>query len=401
MLDGLNRLTLDELTAFAKEAETYSEGDDHKLVVRKLLDWMGSVSGAGDREPSVIERRCLKWLSERLELSAPDSASVDELEAGVRRKIAEESYEFLFPFLEVGSSIAYIGPKQVVGPKLELLEASSASLIPSHSARDRMKVYWKERGALLLAKQGELTIEDLMDYLEIPILLLKEQSEQTRISVLILSYVVALSDGRFEQPEEHFTAALAKKLDIDPTKADQAQREVSQIFWKKMTELGGGTYQPRNTEEELSLNLKAAQLTLESSGSLASFSDEVEKGFVASLHRSMESGSAIKRGMKSWDKTPFRFPLGFATGMLCYIKERWSVDSHEILMRLCLAAIFRQHLEATGDNAEITSERIEEYLPERVVENVADTLAETAIGKDKIESTRRISLEPLKFPDNL
>lgn len=401
MLEGLNRLTLDELEAFAKEAETLGDGDDRALVVRKLLDWMGSVSGAKDRDPEKIERQCLRWLSERLELDAPDSASVDELEAGVRRKIAEESYEFLFPFLEVGSSIAYIGPKQVVGPKLELLEASSASLIPSHSARDRMKVYWRERGALLLAKQDELTIDDLMDYLELPLLLLKQQSEQTRLSVLILSYVVALSDGRFEAPEEQFTAALAAHLDIDTIEAEKAQREVSQIFWKKMTELGGGVYQPRNTEEELSLNLKAAQLTLESSGSLASFSDEVEKGFVASLHRSMEGGAALKRGMKSWDKTPFRFPLGFATGMLCYIKERWSVESHELLMRLCLAAIFRQHLEATGDNAEITEERITDYLPDREVENVADTLAETAIGKDKVEVSRRITLEPLKFPDNL
>lgn len=142
------------------------------------------------------------------------------------------------------------------------------------------------------------------------------------------------------------------------------------------------------------MNLRAAQLTLEATGGLASFSQKVEQGFVASLHRSLQMDSAFRRGFRQGGA------LGFATGMLCYIKERWRVGDQEILMRLAIAAIFRQHLEATGDNARITTERIEGYVQERKVENVADTLAETAVGRDPLpQDVRRISLEPKAYPE--
>ena len=46
-------------------------------------------------------------------MSFSADASVNDIEASVRRKIAEESYEFLFPFLAVGSAVAYLGPARV------------------------------------------------------------------------------------------------------------------------------------------------------------------------------------------------------------------------------------------------------------------------------------------------
>jgi uncharacterized protein YgiM (DUF1202 family) len=209
--------------------------------------------------------------------------------------------------------------------------------------------------------------------------------------------VVALSDGRYEQPEEIFMQSLADTLKVDRAEAERVKREVSETFWQQVTALGGGTYttQGRQTEDELSMNMRAAHMTLEATGGLASFNSEVEQGFVASLHRSLQKDSAFRKGLKGPGA------LGFATGMLCYIKEKWRVGDHEILMRLSLAAIFRQHLEATGDHAKITTERIEGYLPHNKVENVADTLAETAVGKPQPTGTeqRRISLEPKTYPE--
>jgi hypothetical protein len=319
------------------------------------------------------------------------------MEAAVRRKIAEESYEFLFPFLAVGSAVAYLGPAQVVGPKLELLEAASAALIPSHTAREKMRGYWKQRGVDLMPAEGQLTPQALLDYFRETLDLLSQTGLPTRLSILILNHVVALSDGRYEAPEEIFMQGLADLLKVDRGEAERVRREVSEAFWNALTALGGGTYQQaRPTEDELSLNMQAAQKTLETTGGLASFNQEVENGFVAAMHRSLQKDSAIKRGLKGGGGA-----LGFATGMLCYIKERWRVGEQEILMRLSLAAIFRQHLEATGDHARITTDKIEGYLPHHKVENVADTLAETAVGKPQPAAgdVRRISLDPKSYPE--
>jgi hypothetical protein len=389
-------LNQSELEAFAKETQTYKEGASPEVLLDGLMAWMAACAGAKGAAPAEMERAVLSWLAQRLELTIPEASSTDDIEANVRRKIAEESYEFLFPFLAVGSAVAYLGPSLVIGPKLELLEAASAALIPSHSARERMRGYWKQRAGVLQGDK-QVTPQELLDYFMETLTLLAETGLPTRLSILILNHVVALSDGRYEQPEEIFMQSLADTLKVDRAEAERVKREVSETFWQQVTALGGGTYttQGRQTEDELSMNMRAAHMTLEATGGLASFNSEVEQGFVASLHRSLQKDSAFRKGLKGPGA------LGFATGMLCYIKEKWRVGDHEILMRLSLAAIFRQHLEATGDHAKITTERIEGYLPHNKVENVADTLAETAVGKPQPTGTeqRRISLEPKTYPE--
>lgn len=390
MLAGLHDLNTAELEAFARETDTYKQGASHNALVEALLAWMASRANVKSSDPAEIERAVLFWLAQRLELSVPQTLSTDELEATVRRKVAEDSYEFLFPFLMVGAAVAYLGPARVIGPKLELLEAASAALIPSHSAREKMRLYWMQRGAALHTDK-QVTPEELLEYLKDTAAHLAEMGLPTRLSLLMLNHVVALSDGRYEQPEEAFMVGLADALKVERAEAERVRREVSETFWQQLTKLGGGTYQAgdRPTEQELTLNMQAAQMTLEATGGLASLNEKVEQGFVASMHRSLEKDSAFRRGFKNG-------ALGFATGMLCYIKERWRQGDHEILMRLALAAIFRQHLQATGEHAKITTDRIESYLPQSKVENVADTLAETAVGKppEKGAEVKRISLDP-------
>lgn len=382
MLAGLKDLTPSELEAFAREAQTYKDGQSHEAMLEAIIAWMASRVDAKGASPPEMERAVLLWLAQRLGLTLA-STSTDEIEASVRRKIAEDSYEFLFPFLAVGSAVAYLGPAQVIGPKLELLEASAAALIPSHTARQKMRDYWKHRGSVLQA-DNKVTPEELLDYFRETLSLLSEMGLPTRVSILILNHVVALSDGRYEQSEDAFMQLLADALKVDKGEAERVKREVSESFWKELTALGGGTYQTqgRQTEEELSINMQAAQKTLDATRGLASFNSEVEQGFVASMRHSLQRDR--KGGA-----------LGFATGMMCYIRDRLRAGDHEILMRLALAAIFRQHLEATGDNARVTTERIEGYLPQHKVENVADTLAETAVGKPVASGdVKKISLEP-------
>lgn len=389
MLAGLFDLTDSELDAFAREARVFRDGLERQALLDRLLGWMASRVGSQAETPEEIERAVLEWLAARLELEVEGEVPVDQLEAAVRRKVAEDSYEFLYPFLAVGTAVTYLGPVRVIGPKLELLEASSAVLIPSHSARERMRQYWAQRAASILG-EGQVTPQGLLEYFRETLTLLAETDLETRLSILVLNHVVALSDGRYDQPEELFMLGLADLLKVDRAQAERVRKEVSETFWKKLTALGGGTYhtQARQTDEELALNMQAAQATLEETGGLVSFGQEVEQGFVATMRRSLQQQSAMRQGGRGG-------ALGFARGMLCYVKRRWNAGDHEIVMRLSLASIFRQHLAVTGDKARITSERIGSYLPQSKVENVADTLAETAVGPaNPVGEVKRISLDP-------
>lgn len=395
MLKGLRGLEESARQAFVEEAHlAIREGQDSTDA---LIQWMAGTLGVKGQEEQVVEYKALLWLSQKLSIPGAEGLNLDDMEAAVRRKIAEDSHDFLYPFMEVGSAVAYIGPKTVVGPKLELLETTTAGLIPSHSARDKMRRDWLARGARLLELKGQIRVEDIVDILRVPIDILKHASEATRASVITLSIVVALADGRFETEEERFTSALAEELGLGAEKVSEIHNRVNKAFWAHLTELGGGTYQPRSTEEELTLNLQAAQMALESCGSLSSFSDVVEQGFVGSLHSSMSSSSRWAGKLKTWARTPVKLQLGFATGMLCYIRERIRSDDNETLLRLLLAAIYRQHLEATAEHAEITEEDLDEYIKDREVENPADVLAETVVGKGNTGPVRKISLEPTKF----
>lgn len=394
MLKGLQMMEESARRAFLKELGLQPDTDD---TYYQLVGWMSEAVGSDCATPEAVELDVLRWMAGQLDLKGFEKFPVDQLEATIRRHVADESQDFLYPFMEVGCAVAYIGPQKVVGPKLELLESSTAGLIPSHTARDRMRQAWLARGAKLLASGEKLRAHDVIEQLAEPISILKLASEPTRAAVLVLCHAVALSDGRFEVEEEQFAELLAAQLGVGSEKLQQISSEVGKAFWNHLSDLGGGTHKARSTGEELALNMRAAQLALESCGSLASFSQIVEKGFVGSLHSSMSTGEKVARKLKTWGNTPIRLSLGFATGMLCYIRDRWNADEHETLMRLTLASIYQQHLLATGDHAEISEDDVDDYVPEQTVENPAEVLAETVIGREKSKPVRKISLEPTKF----
>lgn len=305
MLKGFHQLSDSELEAFAKEAEL--KGGDRETRIAGLLSWMADLMRVGRKDSDLLEQAVVRWTAEKLEVSLAKDMDRDAIEAAVRRKIAEDSAAFLFPFLEVSSAIAYIGPRRVVGPKLEMLEAASAGIIPSHSAREKLRSYWTDRGEEILAQQDDLSASELISYLESPISVLRECSEPTRIAVLILSYVVALSDGRFEAPEEEYSLALISALGVEASAAEKAYQQVSTTFWRELTALGGGVCNNRATEEELVLTLRAAQNTLEKTGGIDSMGNLMKQGFVASLHRSLDSDSPLRRGFAKGRACRFDF----------------------------------------------------------------------------------------------
>lgn len=395
MLAGIRSMDEASKKAFLDEIGLQCSGG--QSPEDRLIQWMGEIVGARGQTAEDVERSVLLWMAEQLNLTLDPALTVDRIEAEVRRKIAEESQDFLYPFMELGSAVAYLGPANVMGPKLELLETSTTTLIPSHSARDRLRQYWQSRGAKLQEMRGSLSTEMILDFLKEPIDILKLGSESTKLSVLSMAVCVALSDGRFEVEEEQFVEGLARRLEVPTEQLASVKKQVSDAFWKHLSALGGGTYQARSTEEELTLNLRAAQLAMESTGSLRSFSEVVERGFVGALHSTMSSGTVFARRLKKLGKTPIRLSLGFATGMLCYIRDRWKSDDHEVLMRLVLAAIYQQHLESGVANTEISEEGLTQYNLTQTVENPADILAETIVGEHKREPVRRISLEPSSY----
>lgn len=379
MLAGLKMMEDSAKKAFVEELDLKSDGDLNKA----LVDWMGKTVSSKSNSPQQVEYDVLRWVANRIGVDGVDELDVNDVEASVRRKVAEDSHDFLFPFMEVGSAIAYLGPLTAVEPKLELLQASAVGLIPSSAAREKMRQYWKARGAALLQLGDVIKAGALLQHLEEPINILKLCSDSTKAAILSFSQVVALSDGRYETEEEHFSKGLAERLGVSFDTLQQISAEVTQWFWAHLRELEGHFPKQRNTAEELALNLNAAQLTLESVGSLASFSDVVERGFVGSIHSTIG-----KTG-----KNKGSFSLGFATGMLCYIRDKWRTEEHEALLRLVLAAIYRQHLQAHAEAAEFTQEDMAEYVGESTVENPADILAETMVGKDKTQPVRKISLD--------
>lgn len=397
MLAGIESMDEAAKKAFLEEIGLQCSGQESSE--ERLIRWMAEVVGVRHQSAQETERAVLLWMAGQLNLNLDSSSGVDQIEAEVRRKIADESQDFLYPFMELGSAVAYLGPAAVMGPKLELLESSSTTLIPSHTARDRLRQYWHSRGAKLQEMRGSLTTEMILDFLQEPIAILKVGSESTRLSVISMAICVALSDGRFEVEEEQFVEGLARRLDIGMDQLATAKKQVGDAFWKHLSALGGGTYQARSTEEELTLNLRAAQLALESTGSLRSFNEVVEKGFVGSLHSTMSSGTVFARRLKKLGKTPIRLSLGFATGMLCFIRDRWNSNEQETLMRLVLAAIYQQHLAVSASQAEIKEEDLSEYKLTQAVENPSEVLAEAILGDLKREPVKRISLEPSKFEE--
>ncbi len=386
MIEGLQQMDTAELQTLGRLAGLDQKALDgeHDQLVGRLLAWMGEVVGCRGRQPEEIERSVITWFAERFDIET-EGASVDRLEGQIRRVIAEESSEELLPFWEVGCAMAFIGPQEAVAPKLELMETAASRLVPSQSARSRMKELWTSR------YQEQQDPEQLLADLADDIARLKKQPDLLE-PTLVLGLVVALADGRFGVEEEQFYERLASELGLSHIQHEAIKKRVNGIYWESLREVGPkrrSDQKESQTEAKLRA-LMAAHKTLETSGITESLKEEVSSGFLAQLHRTIKEDPAFRKGMNSWNRTPLMWPIGFAAGMSLYFRHRLRADDHPNLIRIAYLAICRQHLTASPAGAELDTSSIggaEEHDFE-----VGKALREAALSPDDKKTVRPIKL---------
>ncbi|MCA9790277.1 MAG: hypothetical protein KC910_00720 [Candidatus Eremiobacteraeota bacterium] len=387
MLTGLRLMQPAELRTLGGLAGL-EDRELHKLattdaLVARLMSWMGKVVGCKSHDEEAIERAVIEWMSKRWSLNFAADDDIGAMERNLRVAIAEDSAKHLVPFWEVGCAMAYVGPEDAVTPKLELMEKAASRLVPSQTARQQMRKAWEVRRS---AEDTDALLATLAD----EIAFIKADGELVQ-PTLVLSLVVALADGRFGVEEEQFYERLADMLGVSHSVAEQVLKHVNSIYWDKLREVA-----PKRTDTPTELHetklqaLRAAHLTLETSGVMESLEDEVHSGFLGQLHQTMTKDPAFVKGMEGWNKTPLMWPIGYAAGMCLYFKSRFKASDHPNLIRIAYLAICRQHVSARPDGALLGDDAVG-ASPDSEHE-VGKALREAALDPRDKEPVRRIKL---------
>lgn len=308
MIDGLLYMDSQDLAEVSSWAgldpKTVEGCETREELLQHILAWMAEVVGSKSEDQLAIERDVVEWTARAWKIDAGSSDSTSDIEKRLRVAIADESSKQLAPFWEVGCAMALVGPEEAMGPKLQLMEAASSRLIPSSSARKNLSASWQQK------RRPEGSWEDVLESLQDDIEILKADPGISESS-LALSLVVALSDGRFGSEEEFFYAALAERLGIQSSQAGDIQTRVNTQYWENEHALRSskGPAAGEDAHAQKYRALKAAHLTLESSGILGAVTDEVQSGFLGQLHRTMTEDPSFKKGVAEWNKTPLMLPL--------------------------------------------------------------------------------------------
>lgn len=355
-------------------------------LIERILKWMGSVVGTKAQEPYQIEREVVAWMAHYWGLEVSKDEDTGQIERRIRVAIAEESGKHLMPFWEVGCAMAYIGPEDAVGPKLELMETAASRLVPSQSARNELRKAWETN------RKGEgASWQAVLDALSGHIEKLKKDRDMVE-PTLVLSLVVALADGRFGLEEDQFYEQLGRRLEAPHMLVQDLKKRINGLFWEKQLEVSPSarTDDPESRETKLAA-LKAAHLTLETTGVLRTLESEVQSGFLGQLHKNMTKDPAFEKGVESWNKTPLLWPVGYAAGMCLYFKSKLRASDRPDLIKVAYLAICRQHLGATPDKGKLDDSVVAK--DKHVDKDTADKmLAEAAVEKVKQQEIRPIKL---------
>ncbi len=314
MLEGLNKMDQDELLGAARMVgiDPVREGLRDKEALRlRLLSWMAArlgVSGAWTAES--VERTALEWLAAQTDHPFDSSTPTSELEHGLWSHITEEAARQLLPVWRIASSMASLGPPSALSEEVQLLDRVAERVFPSGKARDEMRRGWED-----YCSRSVMLASDLIGGLKDD---LKEVAANPELvtPTLVLTLVVAMADAKYEAEESKLFLAVAQALGLEERVAEGVQEKVARTFWDTRREL--------NTEVlgEHKASLIAAHKTLEASGALRSLVTEVQSGFLEHLHQSLFKDPDFQRGLKAWNKAPYLWPVGFATGLLLYFRRR-------------------------------------------------------------------------------
>ena len=345
MIQGLLYMKSEDLAEVSRLAglsdDAIAAATTREELIDKILHWMADVVGSSKKDNTeAIERDVIEWTARRWNIEVEANDATSDVEKRLRKAIADESSRHLMPFWEVGCAMAYVGPEDAVAPKLELMETAASRLVPSGAARQRLRTAWEQRRA------PDGSWEQVLETLAEDIELVKEDPDMV-MSTLVLSLVVAMADGRFGTDEEFFYEALASQLGVTMEDATKLKTRVNNLYWEKQQELLAQRKRGNDEEDAVSEKyraLKAAHLTLETSGILQSLEDEVRSGFLGQLHKTMSEDPDFNQGVKSWRKSSMLWPVGYAAGMCLYFKNRLKKHEHPGLIKAVFLSICRQHL---------------------------------------------------------
>lgn len=332
MLQGLQRMERAELNELGKL--TRLDGKAREAMTedqlrRHILKWAGKVAGCSGTDPLQIERACLHWLARHWNVEIEGLDDTDELERALRIRIASDAAKYLAPTWWLACALIAAGPADALMPKIRLLEKAASLVVPSRSARQKLAENWRER-CQEWGFEGH-TKAEVVDALAT----LRQHPERAD-QALTLCLVISLADGRLAMEEERIFKALAEECGKGPEYVSELIRKVNSLYWGHQVSVAP---KQDDAHQDKVAALQAAQMTLDSSGSLEGLCleacDQVV-GVVEQADHAPQSG---------WQRV-----LGSVSGLRQFFSNRIREDEQVNLVRLVYLSIIHQHAEAAAAN---------------------------------------------------
>lgn len=289
-------------------------------MISHILQWMANMVGRRKAGPDEVERAVLEWVATGWGVQYEPTLDTDNLERGVRLKIATEAAEFLGPTWRLAVALTVEENTAVSFQKLEMLKQAARLAVPSDSA---LRNYHQEWSNLADDWDTRDPREDLAADLEV----LKAHPEVAR-NALKLGLVIALADGRLAAEEERLARDLGPPAGIPDDEARGICSELNQLFWRHQNEMAAGSGGD---------SLEAARRTLEESGALEGLATE------ACYPLLPDEDDAPK-------KSGFSRLLGALGGLGLFFKSRMSDGAQAALVRIVYLTICKQHMEVIADS---------------------------------------------------
>ncbi len=331
MLQGLHLMGEAELGELVKLTHAKgSESLDEDQKRRHILSWAGKVIGCSSHDPMVIEKECLLWLAGHWGVNTEELDDTDELERALRIRIADEASQYLGPVWWVSCALIAAGPADAIGPKVRLLDKAASLVVPSRSARHKLSENWK-------AKASEWGFDGLKQpEIQHAIEQLKKAPEKAE-QALTLALVISLADGRLSMEEDRLVKDLGEACGFSHEQCSEKIRHVNHIYWGHQVEVTPKR-QVETPEGDKRVAMQAAQLTLESAGTLEGLCLEACDKVVGRAEVTEEH--APKSG---WQRV-----LGTVSGLKQFFGNKMRGDEQVNLVRLVYLSIIHQHAEAAG-----------------------------------------------------
>lgn len=331
MLQGLHLMGEAELGELVKL--THAKGNDYlneDQRRRHILSWAGKIVGCSSQDPVVVERECLLWLAGHWGVDTKGLDDTDELERALRIRIADEASAYLGPVWWISCALIAAGPADAIGPKVRLLDKAASLVVPSRSARQKLSDTWR-------AKASEWGFDSLKQpEIQQAIEQLKKSPEKTD-QALTLALVISLADGRLSMEEDRLVKDLGEACGKTHEECAEKIRHVNSIYWGHQVEVTPKR-QVETPEGDKRVAMKAAQLTLESAGTLEGLCLEACDKVVGRAEGAEEH--APKSG---WQRV-----LGTVSGLKQFFGNKMRGDEQVNLVRLVYLSIIHQHADAAA-----------------------------------------------------